>query len=399
MTLDSDKDMVCFWSSDWRLQEATQEMSGYPPTSQGYGYGYVGGNQPPPPYSSGGGSNPPYGSSASSSPYAVPYGAPKPPSSSAPPSAPSYGAPPPSAPYAPPSAPPYAPASSGDYKPPKEKPYGGYGAAPPPHEASSYGAAPRPGYGPPPKHGPSDYGSYGAAPPRPAQSSYGAAPPQGVSEYGAYGAVPPPRPASSGHGGVYGGYTPPQGSYGSPFASLIPSGFAPGTDPNIVACFQAADQDGSGFIDDKELQGALSSCQQRFSMRTVHLLMYLFTNTNAMKIGPKEFTALFYSLQNWRSIFERSDKDRSGRIDVNELRDALLSLGFSVSPVILDLLVSKFDKSGGKNRAIEYDNFIECCLTVKGLTEKFKEKDTGYSGSATFTYESFMLTVLPFLIA
>jgi len=61
----------------------------------------------------------------------------------------------------------------------------------------------------------------------------------------------------------------------------------------------------------------------------------------------------------WQSIFERSDKDRSGRIDVNELRDALLSLGFSVSPVVLDLLVSKFDKSGGKNRAIEYDNFIE----------------------------------------
>ncbi|CAH8305035.1 unnamed protein product [Eruca vesicaria subsp. sativa] len=351
-------------------------MSGYPPTSQGYGYGSA--NQPPPPYSSGG-NNPSYGSS----PYAVPYGAPKPSSSSAPPSAPSYGAAPPSAPYAPPPSAPYAPPSSGDYKPQKEKPYGGYGAQPPqpgPSDYSSYGAAPaQPGYGAPPKHGPSDYGSYGSAPPRPAQPGYGAA---------------QPRP---GHGG-YGGY-PPQGSYGSPFASLIPSGFAPGTDPNIVACFQAADQDGSGFIDDKELQGALSSYQQRFSMRTVHLLMYLFTNSNAMKIGPKEFTALFYSLQNWRSIFERSDKDRSGRIDVNELRDALMSLGFSVSPGILDLLVSKFDKSGGKNRAIEYDNFIECCLTVKGLTEKFKEKDTGYSGSATFTYDTFMLTVLPFLIA
>jgi len=65
-------------------------------------------------------------------------------------------------------------------------------------------------------------------------------------------------------------------------------------------------------------------------------------------------------LWNWfQSIFERFDKDRSGRIDTNELRDALMSLGFSVSPVILDLLVSKFDKSGGRNRAIEYDNFIE----------------------------------------
>lgn len=105
-------------------------------------------------------------------------------------------------------------------------------------------------------------------------------------------------------------------------------------------------------------------------------------------------------LWNWfQSIFERFDKDRSGRIDTNELRDALMSLGFSVSPVILDLLVSKFDKSGGRNRAIEYDNFIECCLTVKGLTEKFKEKDTALSGSAIFNYENFMLTVLPFLVA
>jgi len=42
-----------------------------------------------------------------------------------------------------------------------------------------------------------------------------------------------------------------------------------------------------------------------------------------------------------------------------------LSLGYSVSPTVLDLLVSKFDKTRGKSRAIEYDNFIERCLTVK----------------------------------
>lgn len=320
-------------------------MSGYPPSSQGYGYGgnppppqqpygSSGANPPPPqPYGSSGANPPPYGSSAAS-PYAVPYGS-QPPPSSAP-----YGAPP-SAPYASP---------PGDHKPHKEKPQAAYGS-------------------------PGGYGSSGG--------------------YGGYGAPP------SGHGGGYGAPPPPpqQAGYGSPFASLVPSAFPPGTDPNIVTCFQAADRDQSGFIDDKELQGALSSYNQSFSMRTVHLLMYLFTNSNVRKIGPKEFTSLFYSLQSWRTIFERFDKDRSGKIDTNELRDALLSLGFSVSPVVLDLLVSKFDKSGGRNRAIEYDNFIECCLTVKGLTEKFKEKDTALSGSATFNYEAFMLTVLPFLVA
>lgn len=68
-----------------------------------------------------------------------------------------------------------------------------------------------------------------------------------------------------------------------------------------------------------------------------------------------------------QDIFERFDRDRSGKIDSNELRDALLSLGFSVSPAVLDLLVSKFDKTGGKNKAIEYDNFIEYVLFTVSL--------------------------------
>eukprot|EP00268_Persea_americana_P031843 TRINITY_DN310_c3_g1_i4.p1 TRINITY_DN310_c3_g1~~TRINITY_DN310_c3_g1_i4.p1 ORF type:complete len:273 (+),score=42.36 TRINITY_DN310_c3_g1_i4:46-864(+) len=268
----------------------------------------------------------------------------------------------------------------------------------PPGSGSGYG------YGAPPAQ------PYGSNPYAPPPQPYGSAPPQYGAPYGPPGGEKPPKEGKENkqqqqqqHGYGYG--APPPAAYpappayGSPFAALVPSAFPPGTDPSLVSCFQMADQDGSGFIDDKELQRALSSYNQTFSLRTVHLLMYLFTNTNTRKIGPKEFTSVFYSLQNWRGIFERFDMDRSGKIDASELRDALLSLGFSVSPVVLELLVSKYDKSSGMYKAIEYDNFIECCLTVKGLTEKFKEKDTAYSGSATFTYEAFMLTVLPFLIA
>lgn len=68
---------------------------------------------------------------------------------------------------------------------------------------------------------------------------------------------------------------------------------------------------------------------------------------------------IWYFLYVLQANFEKFDRDRSGKIDINELREALMSLGFAVSPVVLDLLVSKFDKSGGKNKAIEYDNFIE----------------------------------------
>ncbi|KAG6769164.1 hypothetical protein POTOM_024780 [Populus tomentosa] len=279
---------------------------------------------------------------------------------------------------------PHPPAGYGYGQPQPQQPQP-YGSAAP--YSSPYGAPPQPS------------APYGTAP-QPA-AAYGAGAAQPAAPYGhPYGAPAPGTkpPKDKPQASAPGGY--PSAPYGSsPFASLMPSTFPPGTDPSIIACFQVADQDGSGLVDDKELQRALSSYNQSFSLRTVHLLMYLFTNTNTRRIGPKEFAPLFYSLQNWRANFERFDRDRSGKIDSNELRDALVSLGFAVSPVVLDLLVSKFDKTGGKNKAIEYDNFIECCLTVKGLTDKFKERDTAYSGSASFTCENFMLTVLPFLIA
>ncbi|KAL6009952.1 hypothetical protein ACLOJK_000383 [Asimina triloba] len=389
-------------------------------------------------------------------------------------------------------------------------PYGSDPYAPPPQP---YGAQPQASYGTPyavpyapgekpPKEGKHQHGGM-AAPYGAPSGTYGApSAPYGApsAPYGAPGEKPPKE-------GKYqaGGMAPPAGAaypgqpYGNPFASLVPSAFPPGTDPNLVSSFQMADQDGSGFIDDKELQRALSSYNQAFSLRTVHLLMYLFTNSNVRKIGEpaivlfflqfllslfeiggggllgtdplqhrlcatwrlhvaggldtrgthdtwerradvtlqqnvirgfapvvskkaahvsatrflvithhwsgsSELEGIIYipnlfacAVVNAKAIFERFDRDRSGKIDASELREALLSLGFSVSPVVLDLLVSKFDKTGCTNKAIEYDNFIECCLTVKGLTEKFKEKDVAYSGSATFTYEAFMLTVLPFL--
>ncbi|GFS31393.1 calcium-binding EF-hand family protein [Actinidia rufa] len=161
------------------------------------------------------------------------------------------------------------------YAPPPPQPYSSapYGSAPPPQQgqqpyapvATPY-AAPSAPYAPskPPKEKP-----YGA-PPQPSAGGYPAPPTSGGY----------PGPPSAG------GYPSPAQPYGggSPFASLMPSAFPPGTDPNIVACFQVADQDGSGLIDDKELQGALSSYNQSFSLRTVHLLMYLFTNSNSRRI-------------------------------------------------------------------------------------------------------------------
>ncbi|BFG34767.1 hypothetical protein CerSpe_210410 [Prunus speciosa] len=199
---------------------------------------------------------------------------------------------------------------------------------------------------------------------------------------------------SQGNGGSY-SYGQQQGpsSYGH-------SGFPPGTDPAVISSFQMVDRDRSGFIDENELQQALSSGYQKFSLRTIRLLIFLFKSPNdPLRVGPKEFAALWTCLGQWRGIFERYDKDRSGKIDLMELRDALYSLGLAIPPSVLQLLISKYDDGSGSRVELNFDSFVECGMIVKGLTDKFKEKDLRYTGSATINYDTFMSMVIPFLVS
>lgn len=160
------------------------------------------------------------------------------------------------------------------------------------------------------------------------------------------------------------------------------------------------DKDRSGFIDETELQFALSSVYGKFSLRTIRLLMFLFKNPNdSMRIGPKEFAALWSCLGQWRAIFEKFDKDRSGRIDSLELRDALYSLGYAIPPPVLQVLLSKYNNGNGRKVELDFDSFVECGMIIKGLTEKFKDKDSRRTGTATLSYDTFMSMIIPLIVS
>ena len=83
------------------------------------------------------------------------------------------------------------------------------------------------------------------------------------------------------------------GSYGQQYPpSSSSSEFPAGTHPDVIRSFQMVDRDRSGFIDENELQQALSSTYHRFSLRTIRLLIFLFKNPNApLTIG--QFLFLF----------------------------------------------------------------------------------------------------------
>jgi calcium-binding protein CML len=158
--------------------------------------------------------------------------------------------------------------------------------------------------------------------------------------------------------------------------------------------------DRSGSIDVNELGRVLSQGRVAFSPRTLRLMLHLFADnkSDTTRIGPVGFAKLWKEIQQWNKKFLEFDRDNNGSIEVSELQAALMSFNFNIPPAVLQMLVSKYDVTGG-SRSIGYDNFVECGFIVKGLTQKFKDQDRNLTGNATFDYTTFMLMVIPFVAA
>ena len=71
-----------------------------------------------------------------------------------------------------------------------------------------------------------------------------------------------------------------------------------------------------------------------------------------------------YGLQ---EIFVRYDRDLSGRLNANELRQALAAAGYNVSDNVLRSLVLRY---GDHRRQISFDDFVLCAVKMKAMIGK-----------------------------
>eukprot|EP00898_Chlorokybus_atmophyticus_P003508 jgi/Chlat1/4158/Chrsp27S08874 len=347
-----------------------------------------------------------------------------------------YGAPPP---YG--SASPYgaaAPGPAGAVPPPQQQqrpyqqPYGvpappptGYGAAAPPPQ---YGTAPSaPGgaphlthqystvggsYGQPPQQQQQPLTGYATPPPA---STHAAAAPQYAQQqqqydasyaggYAAQGAAAGYGGAAPGPAGYPGPPAPAAGAYGygaqpqaPPAAPIAPKPSFTATPAELDSWFRSADSDRNGEVDERELQQLLThGTSDPFNPQTIKLMIKMFDTKNSGRIGFPEFQALWKYLHDWKVCFDGFDRDRSGSIDAGELQTALRSFGYSLSPALIQTLMSKFDRSG-RAAAIRLDDFMQCCVLLQGFTDRFRKHDTRQDGNATLSYETFLQIILTFV--
>uniref|UniRef100_A0A8C5XK52 Programmed cell death protein 6 n=3 Tax=Microcebus murinus TaxID=30608 RepID=A0A8C5XK52_MICMU len=156
--------------------------------------------------------------------------------------------------------------------------------------------------------------------------------------------------------------------------------------------FQRVDKDRSGVISDNELQQALSNgTWTPFNPVTVRSIISMFDRENKAGVNFSEFTGVWKYITDWQNVFRTYDRDNSGMIDKNELKQALSGFGYRLSDQFHDILIRKFDRQG--RGQIAFDDFIQGCIVLQRLTDIFRRYDTDQDGWIQVSYEQYLSMV------
>lgn len=155
-------------------------------------------------------------------------------------------------------------------------------------------------------------------------------------------------------------------------------------------CFTAiAGQDGE--VDAEELQKCLtqsgiSGTYSPFSLETCRIMIAMLDRDYTGKMGFNEFKELWTALNAWKQNFITIDQDRSGTIEHHELNQAIVAMGFRLSPQTLTAIVKRYSKNG----RIFFDDYVACCVKLRALTDFFRRRDHLQQGVANFVYDDFL---------
>uniref|UniRef100_A0A3Q2YZA1 EF-hand domain-containing protein n=1 Tax=Hippocampus comes TaxID=109280 RepID=A0A3Q2YZA1_HIPCM len=127
-----------------------------------------------------------------------------------------------------------------------------------------------------------------------------------------------------------------------------------------------------------------------FNIDTCRLMINMLDRDMSGTMGFTEFKDLWQALNAWKNIFMSFDRDRSGTVEAQEMQQAIKSLGYNLSPNALNMIMKRYSVNG----RIPFDDFVSCCVRLRGLTDHFQRRDTSRNGTANFHYDDVSAYIL-----
>jgi len=150
--------------------------------------------------------------------------------------------------------------------------------------------------------------------------------------------------------------------------------------------FRSVDRDGSGTINAAELANvAIGGI--RLGLETAIKLVRVFDVDNNGAIDFQEYASLHKFLLSMQATFSQGDKDKNGRLDAQEIHQALQVGGFTMSYQTCAALHRKYNISGS---GLNMQEFIHLVAHVALAKTAFEVKDREKKGSISLNYDQLL---------
>jgi len=150
--------------------------------------------------------------------------------------------------------------------------------------------------------------------------------------------------------------------------------------------FRSVDRDGSGTITSDELANvAIGGI--RLVIDTAIKLVRIFDVNNNGYIDFQEYASLHKFLLSMQSTFAMGDKDKNGRLDSQEIHNALIAGGFKMSYQTSHALYRKYDNTG---YGLNMQQFIQLVAHVALSRTAFEVKDREKKGLITLNFDQLL---------
>jgi Ca2+-binding EF-hand superfamily protein len=148
--------------------------------------------------------------------------------------------------------------------------------------------------------------------------------------------------------------------------------------------FTRVDTDRSGSIDATELQ-QVTFGGQPIGYEVAHKLIQVFDENRNGTIDFNEYAAMHKFIGNMRQAFMNADSDKSGRIEANEIYNALGGAGFNyLTQNSVKELTTKYDKT---RYGLDWPQFLLMAASIAHVRSVYQWNDKQNKGYITLTID------------
>ncbi|XP_048155742.1 calpain-13 [Corvus hawaiiensis] len=132
------------------------------------------------------------------------------------------------------------------------------------------------------------------------------------------------------------------------------------------------------------LQDEMTSLGGRFTFDSCRGILALMDLNSNGRLTLQEFGSLWRSLTKYTDIFSKEDRNRSGFLDVAELKSAIQAAGLAATAQLLRLMMLRYGDAAGR---VGFSDFVCCMLRLDTMTHAFQNLAEGGSQILMTTME------------